>query len=51
MLLDFIFALTLLFGIVGSILEIDIPDHLIPALFGVALFSIAAFMKRRRSLG
>jgi len=44
-----IFTLALLFGILGGIQKIDIPDPLIMALFGVALFCIAAFMKRRHS--
>jgi hypothetical protein len=49
MLLISIFTLASLFSILGSTQEIEIPDPLIEALFGIAIFSIAAFMKGRHS--
>ena len=49
MLLIYIFALALLFSILGSVQEIDIPEPIIQVLFGVAIFNIAAFLKRRFS--
>jgi hypothetical protein len=49
MLLIPIFALSSFFSILGSIQEIGFPDPLIEALFGIAILSIAGFMKRRLS--
>jgi hypothetical protein len=42
-----IFAIALLFSILGNIQIIDIPDPLIASLVGVALFAIAQFLKRK----
>ena len=49
MLLITVVILALLFGILGSIQKIGIPDPLIQGLFEVANFCIAAFMKRRHA--
>ncbi len=44
-----IFTLASLLGILGAVRAIGLPDQLIQALFGVALFCIAAFIRRRHS--
>jgi hypothetical protein len=41
-----IFTTTLPFTLAGNIREFSIPDPLIVALFGVALLTLAAFIKR-----
>ena len=46
--LTVIFTPALLLSILGNIQEFSIPDPLIGALFGVALFTIAAFIKRKK---
>ena len=42
-----IFAIALLFSILGNIQIIDIPDPLIAGLLGVVLFAKAQFLKRK----
>ncbi len=46
MLLIPISSLALLFGILGSVQEINIPEPITQCLFGIAILSIAAFLKR-----
>jgi len=48
--LNVIFIPALLLSIFGNIQEINIPDSLIMALWGAALFTIAAFIKRKKGL-
>jgi hypothetical protein len=43
-----IFIPDLLLGILGNIQEFGIPDPLIVTLFGIALFTISAFIKRKK---
>jgi hypothetical protein len=43
-----LFSFSLIFGILAGVNKIIIPDPFIPALLGVALFSIAAFIKRKK---
>jgi len=49
MLLISILILSSLFSILGITQKIEIPDPLIVALLGIAIYSIAAFVKRRHS--
>jgi hypothetical protein len=44
-----ILTLSSLFSILGITQKIEIPEPLILALFGIAIYSIAAFVKRRHS--
>jgi hypothetical protein len=43
-----IFSVSLMFGILAGVNKIIVPDPLILALWGVALFAIAAFLKRKK---
>ena len=43
-----IFSVSLMFGILAGVNKIIIPDSLILALWGVALFAMAAFLKRKK---
>jgi hypothetical protein len=44
-----IFGIALLFSILGIFQKLAIPDPLFEALIGVAILSIAGFMRRRHS--